>query len=382
MNEATESSPQRRRARAMLWSVLAMVVLAMLLPSLGYVMAQTGGQGLPEPQRLQQQQQQQQRMQQQQRFGDERATNPRSDMWRGAREGQQGFTTQTGPYVTNTLISNVGENWRQFRTGPLVTYGGWFLVGVVALIALFFALVGTVRLEHGRSGMTIERWRAHERFLHWFTAISFIVLAITGLSLLFGRSVLIPMFGREGFAAYAQVARVTHNYLGPFFSIGVLLMIVLWVRHNIPNRVDLEWFKQGGGIIGKRHPSAGKLNGGEKLWFWLGVVVFGLTVSASGFVLDFPAYGQSRETMAWAQGVHAITALLWIGFFLGHAYIGTLGTEGAFEGMARGRVDVNWAKQHHDLWYQEQLAKGVRPVPAADTAKGGGETGAVGQPTP
>lgn len=365
MKEAKTSNPQRRRWRSMLWSVVAIMVLSVALPSLSYVMAQSGGQGVQQQQRLQQQQRTQQG------FGEDRATNPRSEMWRGAREGEPGFTTQTGPYVTNTLISNVGENWRQFRTGPLITYGGWFLIAAVAVIALFFMLVGRVKLDHGRSGKTIVRWRAHERFLHWFTAISFILLAISGLSLLFGRSVLIPLLGAEAFAAYAQLARTVHNYLGPAFSVAVLLMILLWIGHNIPNRVDVQWFKQGGGIIGKSHPSAGKFNGGEKVWFWLGIVVFGLTVSISGLVLDFPNYGQTRETMALAQGIHAITAILWIGFFLGHAYIGTIGTEGALEGMTGGRVDVNWARQHHDLWYQDELAKGAQPV-AEDTA---GRTG-------
>lgn len=337
MNEASAVNPQRRRWRAMVWSVGLILLLSIVLPSIGYVMAQSGGQP---------------------GFGD---ANPRSEMWRGAREGTAGFTTQTGPYVTNTLISNVGENWRQFRTGPLITYGGWFLIGVVGLIALFFTLVGRVKLEHGRAGKTIVRWKAHERFLHWFTAISFIILAITGLSLLFGRTVLIPVFGAPGFAAYAQIAMNVHNYLGPAFVIALVLMILLWVKDNIPNRTDLQWFKQGGGIVGKHHPSAGKLNGGEKVWFWLGVFALGLTVSFSGLVLDFPIFGQTRETMALAQGIHAIAAIVWIGFFFGHAYIGTLGTEGAFEGMARGRVDVNWAKQHHDLWYEEQIAKGEVP---------------------
>lgn len=372
MTEQDTTSPQRRRWRAMLWSVLAIVALSLALPMLGTVLAQTG-QGLQEPQRMQQ------RTQQQQRFGQEGATNPRSDTWRSAREGQAGFTTQTGPYVTNTLISNIGENWRQFRTGPLITYGGWFLVGVVIVIALFFTLVGRNRLAHGRSGTTIVRWKPHERFVHWFNAISFVLLAITGLSLLFGRTVLIPVLGHEAFAAYAQIAKLVHNYLGPAFSVGVLVMILMWIGHNIPNRVDVQWFRQGGGIVGKAHPSAGKFNGGEKVWFWLGLVVFGLTVSISGFVLNFPNFGQERETMAIAQGVHAITSILWVGFFLGHAYIGTLGTEGALEGMTTGRVDVNWAKQHHDLWYQEEIARGAQPV-AAEPAQESG-MGAAGQPS-
>ncbi|AUN96214.1 formate dehydrogenase subunit gamma [Pseudazoarcus pumilus] len=357
MSEAKSANPQRRW-RATLWSILAILALSVVLPSIGYVMAQSGG-GTA--------------------FGD-RDANPRAEMWRDAREGEGGFTTQTGPYVTNTMISNVGENWRQFRTGPLMEYGGYFLAAVVILIALFFLIFGRSKLEHGRSGMTIPRWKGYERVLHWFVAISFIVLAITGLSLLFGREVLIPLFGAAGFAGFAQLSMTVHNYLGPAFSVGVLLMILLWARHNIPNRTDIEWFKAGGGMVGKKHPSAGKLNGGEKVWFWGGVFLLGILVSASGVILDFPIWGQTREDMALAQGVHAIAAILWIGFFLGHAYIGTLGTEGALEGMTRGRVDVNWAKQHHDLWYEDEIARGVKPEAEQSSSSGGAGAG-VGQPS-
>jgi formate dehydrogenase subunit gamma len=342
MNESTNVSPQRRRWRSMLWSLLAIAVLSMALPTIGYVMAQSG--------------------QPQVSFGD-RSENPRSATWREAREGQPGFTVQTGPYVTNTMMNNSGETWRQFRTGPLVGWGGWLMGGALVLIALFYFVAGRVKLEHGRAGMTIERWKGYERALHWFVAISFVLLTITGLSMLFGRYVLIPVMGAEGFSWWATIAMNIHNYLGPAFSIGLLLMILLWARHNIPNATDV----------------AGKLNGGEKVWFWGGVFVLGILVSVSGVILDFPIWGQTRSDMALAQGVHAIAAILWICFFFGHAYIGTLGTEGALEGMTTGRVDVNWAKQHHDLWLEEELAKGVKPQPAEDKASG--SAGAVGQPS-
>jgi formate dehydrogenase subunit gamma len=354
----------------MLWSLALILVLSIALP-LGYALAQSGGAGVQQQQQLQQRQQQ--------GFGPERASNPRSDMWRDAREGQGGFTTQTGPYVTNTLISNVGETWRQFRMGPLITYGGYLLIVALVLVALVFTVVGRIKLAHGRAGMTIERWKPYERFLHWFTAITFIVLAITGLSLLFGRSLLIPIMGHQIFAAWADIGKSVHNYVGPAFSVGVLLMIILWVKHNIPKAVDLKWFAAGGGIFGKQHPSAGKFNGGEKVWFWVGVVVFGIAVSVSGFLLNFPWFGQTRTDMALYQAIHAITSLLWIAFFFGHAYIGTLGTEGALEGMTTGRVDVNWAKQHHDLWYQDEIAKGAQAQPAA--VKPEASVGTVGQPS-
>ncbi len=364
MSDSTVSKSHQRRRRSMLWSLALILVLSIALP-LGYALAQSGGQGVQQ--------------QQQQRFGQDRATNPRSDMWRDVREGQGGFTTQTGPYVTNTLISNVGETWRQFRMGPLITYGGYLLIGALVLVVLVFTLVGRIKLAHGRAGMTIERWKPFERYLHWFTATTFVILAITGLSLLFGRTVLIPVMGHQAFAAWADIGKTVHNYVGPAFSIAVLLMIVMWVKHNMPKAVDLKWFAAGGGIFGKSHPSAGKFNGGEKVWFWVGIVVFGTAVGVSGLLLNFPLFGQTRADMALYQAIHAITSLLWIGFFFGHAYIGTLGTEGALEGMTTGRVDVNWAKQHHDLWYEEEIAKGVKPQPVESPTTG--SVGAVGQPS-
>lgn len=364
MSDSTLSNARQRRRRAMLWSFALILVLSIALP-LGYALAQSGGGGVQQ--------------QQQQRFGQERASNPRSDMWRDAREGQGGFTTQTGPYVTNTMISNVGETWRQFRMGPLITYGGYLLIGALVLVALVFTVVGRIRLSHGRAGMTIERWKPFERYLHWFTATTFVILSITGLSLLFGRTVLIPVMGHEAFAAWSDIGKTVHNYVGPAFSIAVLLMILMWVKHNMPKAVDLKWFAAGGGIFGKSHPSAGKFNGGEKVWFWMGIVVFGTAVGVSGFLLNFPLFGQTRSDMALYQAIHAITSLLWIGFFFGHAYIGTLGTEGALEGMTTGRVDVNWAKQHHDLWYEEEMAKGVKPQPAESATSG--SAGTVGQPS-
>lgn len=375
MKESKTSTACQRRRRSMLWSLALILVLSIALP-LGYALAQSGG-GQGVQQRTQQQSQQQ--SQQQQRFGQDGVSNPRSDTWRQAREGQEGITAQTGPYVTNTLINNTGETWRQFRSGPLLAYGGYLLIGALLLVVLVFTLVGRIRLEQGRAGMTIERWKPFERYLHWFVASTFVVLAITGLSLLFGRSVLIPLLGHQAFAAFADIGKSVHNYVGPAFSIGVLLMIFLWVRHNMFSAVDLKWFAAGGGIFTKDHPSAGKFNGGEKVWFWAGIVALGTAVGVSGLLLNFPLFDQTRTDMALYLVIHSITSLLWIAFFFGHAYIGTAGTEGAFEGMATGRVDVNWAKQHHDLWYQDEIGQGVKPEPAA--VKAGTPVGTIGQPS-
>lgn len=344
MSDQADSARRSRRWRSMIWGLVAIALLSVALPSLGYLAAEADAQVV------------------QQRFSEDHATNPRADTWRDAREGAAGYTTQTGPYVTNTLINNSGQNWRQWRNGPLKTLGGWLLILVIAALALVFAIKGQQKIEGGRSGRTIKRWSGFERFIHWFVTFGFIALLITGLSLLFGRTVLIPLFGAEGFAAYAQLAMNVHNFVGPAFAVGLLVMILMWIKDNIPTKTDLEWLKQGGGMVGNSHPSAGKLNAGEKLWFWIGVFALGIVVTISGFVLDFPNWGfQSRATMGYAQLIHAVGAIFWIGMFFGHAYIGTIGTEGALEGMTRGRVDTAWAKQHHDLWYADVIASGERP---------------------
>jgi formate dehydrogenase subunit gamma len=344
MAKAEKTTRARRYKRITLWSLLIIMVSAMVLPLGSYVLT-----GIRDAQAQQVQD-----------------TNPRSNYWRAVRGGEAGTSTITGTREgkvindeTNYLMNAGGENWRQIRNGIIANYGGWFLFFVVLAILLFFARFGRVDLASGRSGQTVERWTLPERIIHWTVAVSFIALAITGLSLLFGRAVLIPLMGLQGFSAWAEFAKWLHNWVGPWlFTPGVGLMIILWIRHNIPTAEDIQWFTQGGGIVGKAHPHAGRMNGGEKIWFWF-ICTVGVAAIISGFFLDFPNWwSASREGMQQANVVHGVAALGWIALWFGHAYIGTLGTEGALEGMATGRVDVNWAKQHHDRWYEELQKKG------------------------
>jgi formate dehydrogenase subunit gamma len=295
-------------------------------------------------------------------------SNPRSNYWRAVREGDAGYSAVTGQ-ETNVLVQNGGQNWRQVRNGPVANYGGWFLFLSVLGIAAFFVARGRIEVEQGASGQKVSRWSLAERTLHWYTAILFMVLAVTGLSLLFGKALLIPLLGPKAFAGYAQFALSAHNYVGPLFSIGVLLIIVFWIPRNLPNATDAKWFAEGGGMVGNKHPSAGFANGGEKVWFWL-ICTVGVGVVVSGFVLNFPNFEQTRETMQIASIVHAVLAIVWIAAFFGHAYIGTLGTEGALEGMTTGKVDVNWAKQHHDQWYEEVKNRPAATERAAQPAIG------------
>jgi len=278
-------------------------------------------------------------------------TNPIADYYRKVREGLSGYTAVTGQ-ETNVLIQGSGQNWRQLRNGPMATLSAWMIAATVFALGGFFLWRGKVELTHPRSGELVSRWSIGERVLHWYTALLFIGLALTGLSLLFGRALLIPLMGHETFALYAAFAKLVHNTAGPLFIVGLLLMIINWLDDNIPNKIDIQWFKDFGGLVGSEHPSAERMNGGEKGWFWL-LSIAGIGVSISGLALDFPNLGTERVVLQLSHIVHTLTAALLIVGALGHIYIGTIGTEGAFEGMISGKVDSSWAAQHHDIWYQD-----------------------------
>ncbi len=356
MSTAEPHREGRARAshrRAMIWSLALILVGAMVAPLTGYVYVA---------------------------FADEGAaaweTNPRAETWRDVREGEGGYTAASGPYVTNNLIQNGGENWRNLRNGPVAGLTPWLMAIALVGIGLFHAIHGPNRLDKQPSGRKVLRWRTWERGLHWFTAISFIVMAITGLSLLFGRAVLIPLMGHAGFAAWAEFSKGLHNFLGPLFTAGVLVMIIAWVRYNIPSRVDLDWFRKGGGM-GSQHASAGRMNGGEKVWFWF-IVIGGGAVCITGLILDFPGFGQDRGVMQWASIIHAVVGIAWVALAFGHIYIGTAGTEGAFEGMATGYVSEEWAAEHHDLWLDELRRENRIERPPSET----GEAPSGGRPHP
>lgn len=348
-----------RRRRMMAWSVAIIVLGAMVLPLTGYLYVAVNSafaQQATPPAADQQ-------------------TNPRANYWRAVREGYDGYTAASGPYTSNVLIQNGGQNWRQLRNGPVAGFNAWLLAIVVGAIIVFTIVYGRIRLHHAAtSGRTVERWNFGERVLHWYTAVLFIILSITGLSMLFGREVLIPLLGYSGFSAWATVAIALHNYLGPFFVVGVLLEIVVWFRDALPEKTDWEWLRRAGGFFDKRgsHPSAGRINAGEKYaTFWLGLVVLGIAVSVTGIILDFPIFGQARETMQTAAVVHTLAGGLWMALILGHIYLGAWGVEGTLEGMTNGRVSVEWAKEHHDVWYQQKGRKTEEagPKPAGKAAR-------------
>ena len=255
-----------------------------------------------------------------------------------------------------TIEQPAGRDWRQFHEVTLRWIGGIVILGMLILLVAFYLIRGQVKLHGGFSGRRIVRFNAFERFVHWMTASCFIILALSGLNITFGKPLLLPLIGESAFAGWAQWAKYAHNYLSFPFAIGVVCIFLMWIAGNIPNKVDVQWLKEGGGIIGDKDPPSYRFNGGQKMIYW--IVVIGGTLSAiTGYLLMFPFYATDIQGMQLAQTVHAIIAVLFVAAMLGHIYIGTIGMEGAFEAMGEGTVDVNWAKKHHNLWLEQEMAR-------------------------
>lgn len=289
-----------------------------------------------------------------------------SDIWRALRDGSVDATPSSST-AASRLMQVIGDDWRHVRHTYILPYAGWILLGVLCLIALFYLIRGKIRIEGGRSGKTIPRFSLSHRAIHWFLAGTFIAMALSGLILLLGRTVLLPLVGREVNAVLARGAIFVHNYLGLVFIVALILMILRFMKGNFFQRADLAWIAKGGGLIGG-HASSNHYNFGEKTWYWV-VTLVGLMMAATGMLLLFPWLSDNLQFHQAATLLHAIGAIGLICFAMGHVYVGSVGMEGSLDSMLRGEVDENWAKEHHDLWYEEVTGKsashGAEPEPKA-----------------
>ena len=282
----------------------------------------------------------------------------KADLWRGVRSGEQG-TVSIPNKSAGVLVQSEGEAWRSLRNGPLSTYGVWVLGGMLGLLVLFFLVRGRIRIDGRKTGRTIQRFNAFERGVHWLTAGSFIVLAITGLNVLYGRYTILPLLGPDVFAAMTSYGKFVHNYLGFAFMIGIALIFLMWTKHNIPNRGDIDWALKAGGLFSKGvHPPAKKFNAGQKVIFWA-TVLGGAALGFTGVQLLFPFSFASMADMQLYQLIHAGVAVVLIAVIVAHIYIGSVGMEGAFDAMGSGEVELQWAREHHSLWVEE--VTGERP---------------------
>jgi formate dehydrogenase subunit gamma len=267
------------------------------------------------------------------------------------------------------LIRPGNPGWAGTHNGNIRTITIWTLIVSLAAVVLFLVVRGKIRIDSGFSGIRILRFTAIERFAHWLMAGSFIVLALTGLNLVFGRSLLLPLVGESNFGALSAWGKLGHNYMGWAFMVGLALSFVLWVARNIPRGHDVAWLMQGGGLLSKgKHPPAGKFNAGQKLIFWA-VMIGGAALSYTGFMLLFPAVAGTAADWQFYQLIHGVVSAILTAIIVGHIYLGSVGMEGAFDAMGSGEVDENWAKEHHALWVEEMKGNATRANTAATPAE-------------
>jgi len=307
-------------------------------------------------------------------------------MWRDVGKGVAGYSSlpvreapEAGvliqPFVEypGSRLTNAGEAWRQVRNNWIIPYGGSLLFIVALAIAIFYWRKGAIRLHGTPTGREIERFTPFERSAHWSNAIAFVVLAVSGLVMAFGKFILQPVIGDTLFGWLTYALKNAHNFAGPLFAVSLTVVFFTFIKDNLPAKGDLVWLLKGGGILSGKEVPSHRFNAGEKVVFWGGVFLLGAVVVASGFVLDkiVPGLIYERGTMQVAHMVHAVATVLMMAMFIGHIYIGTIGMEGAYSAMRTGYVDETWAKEHHELWHADiQAGKSPAhrsPEPGANT---------------
>ena len=310
-------------------------------------------------------------------------------MWRQVGAGVTGFSSlpaHEAPEAGNLIqpfvkypgsgLTNAGEAWRQVRNNWLIPYGGALLLIVMGAIALFYVSKGTIKQHGTDTGRKIERFTPFERSAHWSNAIAFCILGISGIVMAFGKFFLLPVMGLTLFGWLSYALKNLHNFAGPVFAVSLVIIFVTFARDNMPRRGDLGWLLKGGGLLASKEVPSHRFNAGEKLVFWGGVFLLGILVVASGLVLDklLPGLVYVRETMQIAHMVHAAAAVLMLAMFIGHIYIGTIGMQGAYQGMRTGYVDETWAREHHEYLYDDIKAGKIpaqrtEPLPPSQTVQ-------------
>jgi formate dehydrogenase subunit gamma len=309
--------------------------------------------------------------------------------WRGVRDSgtEPGYVSLPGLEMGQLVqefvqypgsdFTTAGEAWRQVRNQWLIPYGGSLLLIALLAVVLHYVAKGPLTVKGAPTGRMIERFTPLERAAHWVNAIAFVVLAVSGIVIAFGKFFLLPVLGATLFGWITYLLKTAHNFAGPLFAVSLLIVIVTFVKDNLPSKDDLVWLAKGGGLFDGSHVPSHRFNAGEKILFWAGVFVLGLVAVGSGLVLNqlIPQIEPTRGNMQIAHMVHGASTLLMMALFIGHIYMGTAGAKGAYSAMRHGYVDEAWAQEHHELWYDDVKAgripaqRSAAPDPAAHPAK-------------
>ncbi len=282
--------------------------------------------------------------------------------WREVRTSDPGFTQVGDSPERGVLIQSRGETWRQARV-PVAFIGGLLVALAVVSLGGFYAYRGSIPVGESGSRMMIQRFRPADRYAHWTMAIVWVTLGITGLILTFGKVLLLPIIGHGLYSWVGAAAKNLHNFIGPILIVGVVWMIIRYLPYNRLSKEDFVWMKNiYGNLTGHEYPS-GKFNGGEKMVFWFLLVLLTPLLIVSGLFLNFPNFGQTRETMQTFNVIHMVLAYVAIAMAFVHIYLGTIGMKGAYRAMREGYVTAEWAKHHHEHWYNDVKAGKVPESP-------------------
>ena len=308
-------------------------------------------------------------------------------VWRQVGAGATGYSSlpaSEAPEAGNLIqpfvqypgskLTTAGEAWRQVRNNWIIPYGGSLLLIAALAIALFYYGKGTMKLHGQETGRKIERFTPLERAAHWTNAIAFVCLAVSGLVIAWGKFFIQPIIGNALFGWLTYALKNLHNFAGPLFAVSLIIVFVTFLKDNWPSKEDITWLLKGGGMLSGQEVPSHRFNAGEKVVFWLGVLGLGVIVVASGLVLDklIPGLIYERGTMQIANMIHGVATVLMMAMFMGHIYMGTIGMQGAYSAMRTGYVDETWAKEHHELWYDDIKAGKIPAQRSPEAATHGG----------
>lgn len=225
---------------------------------------------------------------------------------------------------------------------PFQYIAGAGLLVTVAASAFHLVVFGPHRVHGPQTKSDFRRFSIVERLIHGAVLLSFVTLGVTGM-----------------IAAVGYGTRITgwlwivHAFAAPVFLAGLACIVAMWARDGRFAIYDLKWLLYGGGYLGfakNKGLKAGRFNAGQKIYLWM-IAVVGLAIILSGIGRMFPVLTQTEQE--WLYQIHRYATLLACMMVIGHAYLGTLANPGTVLVTLTGRVTEEWAKFHHNTWWEE-----------------------------